>query len=107
MQTLNSQSIQFSEKPPLKPARTMMFVYIILGLSMGVFGASIWFSSYPKNVFLQRRPDFADKQEKIQNEIQALEIEENALIDVERIRKLIQELGLVESDKHIELKDMD
>ena len=97
--------MQFTEKTPVKPARTMMFVYIILGLSMGVFGASIWFSSYAKNVFLQRRPAFADKQQRIQNEIQALEIQENTLIDVERIRKLIQELGLVESDKQIELVD--
>ncbi len=105
MQTLNSLSMQFSEKKPVKPARTMMFVYIILGLSLGVFGTSIWFSSYAKNVFLQRRPDFADRQGKIQNEIQALVIEENTLIDVERIRKLIQELGLVESDKQIELID--
>ena len=105
MQTLKTFSKQSSDKKPWKPERTMLIVYIILGLSMGVFGASIWFSSYAKNVFLQRRPDFADKQEKIQNEIQALEIEENALIDVERIRKLIQELGLVESDKYIEIRD--
>ncbi len=105
MQTLKVFSTQFSDKKTWKPERTMLVVYVILGLSLGVFGASIWFSSYAKKVFLQRRPDFADKQEKIQNEIQALEIEENALIDVERIRKLIQELGLVESDKYIEIRD--
>ncbi len=106
MQTSKSFSAQFSENKPWKPDRTMLVVYVIFGLSLCVFGASIWFSSYPKNVYIQRKPQFEEKQERIQNEIQSLLLEESNLTEVARIRKISKELGFVESaDNWIELKD--
>lgn len=107
MQTSNTFSRQFTDRQSWKPERTMLFVYIILGLSLCVFGASIWFSSYPKKVFIQRKPAFIDRQERIHNEIQRLNLEENTLTDVERIRELIKELGLVESSNktNIEIRN--
>ena len=106
MQTSKTFSTQFSNSKPWKPDRTMLVVYVIFGLSLCVFGASIWFSSYPKNLYIQRKPYFEDKQEKIQNEIQVLLLEESSLTEVERIRIISKELGFVESsDNWIELKD--
>ena len=106
MQTSKTFSKQFSNSKVWKPDRTMLVVYVIFGLSLCVFGASIWFSSYPKNLYIQRKPNFEDKQEKIQNEIQALLLEESSLTEVERIRIISKELGFVESsDNWIELKD--
>ena len=70
------------------------------------FGASVWFSSYAKQVFIQRRPIFETKRSKIQHEIQGLELEENTLTGIERIRKITKELGLVEpTEKSTELRD--
>jgi len=74
----------------------MFFVYFVLALSLCVFAASVWFSSYAKNVHLRHKPLFRGQAEKIQNEILKLELEESALTDVERVRSLIKELGLVE-----------
>ena len=108
MQTSKTFSTQFSNSKPWKPDRTLLIVYLIFGLSLGVFGASIWFSSYPKNVYIQRKPQFEDTQERIQNEIQALLLEESRLTEVERIRKISKELGFIESsDNWIELIDID
>ena len=95
----------FEEKPEPKPKVAMFFVYLVLGLSLCVFGASIWFSSYLKKVYQQKEPDFTRQRESIQYEIQQLELEVNALIDVERVRKLSKELGLVEPTKSKELRD--
>ena len=106
MQTSKTISTQFSDSKPWKPDKTMLVVYVIFGLSLCVFVASIWFSSYPKNLYIQRKPYFVNKQEKIQNEIQALLLEESSLTEVERIRIISKELGFVESsDNWIELKD--
>lgn len=106
MQNPETYSTLSQDKTRPKPKVAMLFVYIVVGLSLCVFGASIWFSSYAKGVDLQRRPIFESKQEKIQNEIHKLELEENALTDVKRIRSLIKELGLVEpTRKSIELQN--
>ena len=106
MQTSKIFSTQFSDSKPWKPDKTMLVVYVIFALSLCVFCASIWFSSYSKNLYIQRKPYFVNKQEKIQNEIQALLLEESSLTEVERIRIISKELGFVESsDNWIELKD--
>ncbi len=107
MQNPNTYSTLFSkEKPESKPKVAMFFVYLVLGLSLCVFGTSIWFSSYAKKVYLQRRPLFVTEADKIKYEIHKLELEENTLTDVERVRSLIRELGLVEhTRKSIELRD--
>lgn len=106
MQNLTTFSLLFNENSNPEPKVAMFFVYLVLGLSLGVFGASIWFSSYAKGVFLQRRPTFEKQREKIQDEIRKLELEENALTDVDRVRSLIKELGLVEPTlRTLELHD--
>ncbi|MCG9129211.1 cell division protein FtsL [Candidatus Poribacteria bacterium] len=79
-----------------QPKVAMFFVYFLLGLSLFVFGASIWFSSYQKRVYIRIRPDFHTQQSKIQHEIHKLILDENKLTDVERIRSISNELGLVE-----------
>lgn len=107
MQNPSTYSTLFSKKKPeSKPKVAMFFVYFVLGLSLCVFGASIWFSSYAKNVYIQRKPQFSREANKIQYEIRKLELEENALTGIERVRSLIKELGLVEhTRKSIELRD--
>ncbi len=106
MRTSENYTQLFEEPPQTEPKVAMLFVYIVLGLSLCVFVVSIWFSSYAKDVVFQQRPAFDEERGKIQYEIQALELEENALVDVERVRKLTQELGLVEpTGKPIELLD--
>ena len=106
MQNPTTYETLFNGKPDPEPKVAMLFVYLVLGLSLCVFGASVWFSSYAKGVFLQRRPTFEKHREKIQDEIRKLELEENALTDVERVRSLIKELGLVEPTiKYLELYD--
>jgi cell division protein FtsL len=96
----------FNEKPKSKPKAAMLFVYLVLAISLCVFGASVWFSSYAKHVFIQRGPIFEAKRSEIQYEIQGLELEENTLTGIERIRKITKELGLVETTKKSkELRD--
>lgn len=89
------------QKTTSQPRVAMLFVYIIVGLSLCVFGASVWFSSYAKTVYINRRPIFDSKREKIQYEIHKLELEEHELTQVERVRLLVKELGLVESTSKI------
>ncbi len=104
MRTSGNYTQLFVEQQQSEPKVAMLFVYIVLGLSLFVFVASIWFSSYAKQVVLQQRPIFDEQRSKIQYEIQGLELEENALVDVERVRELTEELGLVEpTGKPIEL----
>jgi cell division protein FtsL len=104
MQNPSTYSTLFSkEKPESKVG--MFFVYLVLGLSLCVFGASVWFSSYAKNVYIQRRPLFLMEAGKIQYEIRKLELEENTLTDFERVRSLIKELGFEPTRKSIELRD--
>lgn len=106
MRTSGNYTQLFEEQQPAEPKVAMLFVYIVLGLSLCVFVASIWFSSYAKHVVLQQQPTFSKEREKIQYEIQGLELEENALVDVERVRKLTEDLGLVEpTGKQIILLD--
>ena len=106
MQNTRTYSTLFKkEKPEPKPKVAMLFVYIIVGLSLCVFGTSVWFSSYAKELYIRRRPIFDEKQEKIQYEIHKLELEENALTDVERVNSLIKELELEPTKKSIELRD--
>jgi cell division protein FtsL len=96
----------FNEKLGPKPKVAMLFVYLVLALSLCVFGASVRFSSYAKRVHFERKPIFQTKREKIQYEIQELELEENTLTDIERVRSIIKELGLVEyTRKSIELQE--
>jgi cell division protein FtsL len=106
MQNPKTHDTLFNKKPKSKPKVTMLFVYLVLAISLCVFGASVWFSSYAKQVFIQRRPIFEKKRSKIQHEIQGLELEENTLTGIERIRKITKELGLVETTKKSkELRD--
>ena len=89
-----------------QPKVSMFFVYLVLGLSLCVFGASIWFSSYQKRVYISIRPAFDTQRNKIQHEIHKLLLDENRLTDVERIRKISNELGLVEyTGSIVELRD--
>ena len=74
MQNLTVYGTMFNAKPNPEPKVSMFFVYLVLGLSLCVFGASVWFSSYAKGVFLQRRPTFEKQREKIQDEIRKLEL---------------------------------
>lgn len=96
MQHQKNYEILFKEKPELEKKVGMAFVYIVLGLSLCVFGASAWFSSYAKGVFFNSKPNFERQREKIQDEIRKLELEENALTDVDRVLSINKELGLVE-----------
>lgn len=106
MQDFKAYPTQTKQKDKSHPKIGMFFVYLVLGLSLCVFGASIWFSSYSKRVYLRREPIFSRKQNKIQYEIQQFELKENVLTDVERIRKITGELGLVEyTGESIELPD--
>ena len=105
MRNPNTYSTLFKEKPKPKPKVAMFLVYLVFGLSLCVFGASVWFSSYAKKVYIRRRPHFETKAGKIQNEIHKLELEVNTLTDIERVRSLIKELGLVEHKESIELQD--
>ncbi|RKU26025.1 hypothetical protein C6497_14675 [Candidatus Poribacteria bacterium] len=95
-----------TEEENSQPKVAMFFVYLVLGLSLCVFGASIWFSSYQKRVYLRISPAFDTQQSKIQHEIHKLLLDENKLTDVERIRKISIELGLVEyTGSIVELQD--
>ncbi len=106
MQNPTTYNAHFNEKPDPEPKVAMFFVYFVLGLSLCVFGTSVWFSSYAKGVFLQRKPTFEKQREKIQDEIRKFELKENSLTDVERVRSLIKELGLVEPTyKFIEIHE--
>ena len=106
MRNPNTYSVLFKAKSESKPKVAMFLVYAVLGLSLCVFGASVWFSSYAKKVYIRRRPLFETEAGKIQNEIHKLELEVNTLTDIERVRLLIKELELVEpTKKSIELQD--
>lgn len=105
MRNPNTYSTLFKEKTEAQPKVAMFLVYVVLGLSLCVFGASVWFSSYAKKVYIGRRPLLETKAGKIQNEIHKLELEVNTLTDIERVRSLIKELGLVEHKESIELQD--
>ncbi len=105
MRNPNTYSTLFKEKSESKPKVAMFLVYLVFGLSLCVFGASVWFSSYAKKVYIRRRPHFETEAGKIQNEIHKLELEVNTLTDIERVRSLIKELGLVEHKESIELQD--
>ena len=96
MHNQKNYGILFQEKPEPDKKVGMLFVYIVLGISLCVFGASALFSSYAKGVFFNSKPDFERQREKIQDEIRKLELEENALTDVERVRSINKELGLVD-----------
>ena len=106
MRDSNSFSKLLIEEEDSQPKVAMFFVYLVLGLSLCVFGASIWFSSYQKRVYIRIRPAFDTQQSKIQHEIHKLILDENTLTDVERIRRISNELGLVEyTGSIIELRD--
>lgn len=96
MHNQKNYEILFKEKPEPVKKVGMAFVYIVLGLSLCVFGASAWFSSYAKGVFFNSKPNFERQREKIQDEIRKFELEENALTDVGRVRSINKELGLVD-----------
>ncbi len=96
MHNQKNYEILFQEKPKPEKEVGMVFVYIVLGISLCVFGASAWFSSYAKGVFFKSKPNFERQQEKMQDEIRKLILEETALTDVERVRTINKELGLVD-----------
>ncbi len=93
----NPKTYEILSKEKSKPESKvgMVFVYFVLTLSLCVFGASVWYSSYAKGVFFNSKPKFESQREKIQDEIRKLELEENALTDVDRVRSINKELGLV------------
>ncbi len=106
MRDSNTISKLLTDEEDSKPKVAMFFVYLVLGLSLCVFGASIWFSSYQKRVYIRIRPAFDMQQSKIQHEIQKLELDENTLTDVDRIRRISNELGMVEyTGSIVELRD--
>lgn len=96
MHNQNNYEILFKEKPVPEKKVGMFFVYMVLAISLCVFGASAWFSSYAKRVFFNSKPHFERQREKIQDEIRKLELEENALTDVERVRSINKKLGLID-----------
>lgn len=106
MQNPKVYATQLNENSRPKPKVSMFFVYFMLALVLCIFSASVWFSSYAKGLYLRRKPIFERQRDKIQYEIQQLELEVNTLTDVERVRQLSKELGLVESTtKSKELRD--
>ena len=107
MHNPNTYEILFKEKPKPESKVGMVFVYLVLALSLCVFGASAWYSSFAKGVFFNSKPNFESQREKIQDEIRKLELEENALTDVDRVRSINKELGLVapQVDESIDLID--
>lgn len=106
MRDSNTFSKLLTDEEDTQPKVAMFFVYLVLGLSLCVFGASVWFSSYQKRVYIRIRPAFDTQQSKIQHEIQKLELDENSLTDVDRIRRLSNELGLAEyTGSIVELRD--
>ena len=86
----------FEEKPKRESKVAMLFVYFVLALSLCVFGASAWYSSYAKGVYFRSRPTFEGQREKIQDQIRKFELEENALTDVDRVREINKELRLID-----------
>lgn len=106
MQNPKTYSTLLNEKSQPKPKVAMVFVYFVFGLVLCIFATSVWFSSYAKKVYLRHRPSFEREAGKIQYEIRKLELEENTLTDIERVRSLIKELGLVEpTRKSIDIQD--
>ncbi len=95
MHNLKNYEILFQEKPEPEKKVRMIFVYIVFGISLCVFGASAWYSSYAKGVFFKSKPNFERQREKIQDEIRKLELDETALTDIDRVRSINKELGLV------------
>ena len=91
---LTEKRIATDRKP--KPKRAFPLVYVVLGLCFCVFAGSVWFSSYAKKVALQRKPVYERQMHRIQDEIHQLELEEATLTAVERIRRIADELGMVE-----------
>ncbi len=96
MQNMKTYDILFKKKPKPETKVGMFFVYIAFALSLCVFGASAWFSSYAKGVYFSSKPNFDKQRQKIQDEILNLLLQENALTDVDRVRLINKELGLVE-----------
>lgn len=93
---MKTYKILFKKEPKPETKVGMLFVYIVFALSLCIFGASVWFSSYAKSVYFSSKPNFEKQRQKIQDEILNLELRENALTDVDRVRIINKELGLVE-----------
>ncbi len=96
MQSSHQYTSRKSKTAESPRKRSFPYIYIVLGLCFCIFAGSVWFSSYAKNVALQRMPAYQRQKHYIQDEIHQLELEEAALTSVERIRSLVDELGLVE-----------
>lgn len=93
---MKTYDILFKKKPKPETKVGMFFVYIVLTLSLCVFGASTWYSSYAKGVYFRSKPNFEKQRQRIQDEILNFKLQENALTDVDRVRLINKELGLVE-----------
>ena len=96
MQTLPNDSVRVTKAETPKPKKRFPLAYLVLGLSFCTFAGSIWFSSYAKQVALQRQPIYERQKHQVQDEIHRLEIEESTLTSVQRIRQIATELKMVE-----------
>lgn len=96
MQNSNRYTTQTEEKKGRKPKLTISIVYIVLALALCVFSASVWFSSYAKRVVLRQGPVFQNQRNQIQHEIHKLELVEETLTEVRRVRQITKELDMVE-----------
>ena len=91
---LYSGRITNVEEP--QPKKRFPLAYVVLGLSFCTFAGSIWFSSYAKKVALQRQPVYERQKHSVQDEIHRLELEESTLSNIQRVRQIVTELGMVE-----------
>lgn len=96
MQNSHHFSTRSARTEAPKPKRQFPFVYVVLGLCFCIFAGSVWFSSYAKKVALQRKPVYEKEKTLIQDEIHQLELEEATLTSIARIRRIADELGMVE-----------
>lgn len=96
MQSSDVYSARITKVEEPKPKQRFPVVYVVLGLSFCTFAGSIWFSSYAKKVALQRQPIYERQKHSIQDEIHQLELEESTLTNVQRVREIAVELGMVE-----------
>lgn len=96
MQTSDFHSARIRKMEEPKPKKRFPLVYVVFGLSFCVFAGSIWFSSYAKDVALRRQPVYERQKNSVQDEIHRLELEESALTSIQKIRKIVTELKLVE-----------
>ena len=79
-----------------RPARRIPPVaYLALALYLCLFFVSAWFSSYQNQTALRLKREFELQRDRLQDEINKLEMQEAELTSVKRIRQIAEELEMV------------